>query len=72
MDRNGERYVELLKRTLCYAYWEDPGMPLSARSYKRGRLRRAATRWLEAALDRAACPARWCRSRRAAGGRKGY
>lgn len=53
LDANGRRYVELLKKTLTYSLWEDPGLPLSVRAYKRGPLRRAATRWLEAALDRA-------------------
>jgi len=53
LDANGRRYVELLKKTLSYAFWDDPGLPLSVRAYKRGPVRRALVRGLEAALGRA-------------------
>ena len=52
MDPSAPRYVELLKKSLSFSLWEDPGLPLEARSYKRGPVRRAATRWLQLGLDR--------------------
>ncbi|MEM7409481.1 MAG: TylF/MycF/NovP-related O-methyltransferase [Myxococcota bacterium] len=49
---NRDRYLELLKLALCHALWDEPGLPLATRDYKRGLLRRLAVRGVERAFAR--------------------
>jgi O-methyltransferase len=50
--RTTDPYLDLLKKSLCFSLWDDPGLPFAARGYKKGRVARAAIEGLDALLDR--------------------
>lgn len=50
--RSRDLYLDLLKKSLCFALWEDPGLPLAVRAYKRGPFVRRAVAAFDGLADR--------------------